>query len=316
MSEYSYYPITHPEIEEYFTKHKNLIWMAEAVDLSGDRKDWENLNEETKTFIKFWLAFFSEADGIICENLTERFQHDTSFIKEVGRFYAIQNFMEIIHNQTYGNMIEVLIDNPEEKEKMRNAIKNYPEISKIGEWVKKWMNRDIPLLERVVAFTCVEGIFFTGAFCAIYWLKRQNIMNGLCQANEWIARDESLHTKFGVALYHLLSSQYSSQYNILPQEKVYEIVKDAMNIIEEFIKNALQVELIGINSQDMITYVRCTCDVLVSSLGYSKIYNVDNPFPWMLLISLPNKTNFFEHRVTDYDKGNIKIDYDIDSDCF
>lgn len=311
---YSFFPINNPDLISFFDKQRQLVWYTENIDFSGDRHDWDiKMNDDSKEFIKFWLAFFSQADGIVCENLAERFQRDTSFIKEAGFFYGVQNFMEIIHNKAYGQMIEVFIRDNNEKNKMRNAIKYYPSVRKITDWAKKWMRSDAPLVERVIAFICVEGIMFTGAFCAIYWLKRQNILKGLCQANEWIARDEGIHTEFGIALYHKLINKYS--YEPVSEERIKEIVGECMKVVEEFNNTTLRVNLIGMDAESMNDYIKCTANVICRNLGVSESIYPDtiNPFPWMTMISLYNKSNFFEKKVSEYSRiQSDTYSYDVD----
>lgn len=312
FEDFSFYPINHSQIANLFEKQVQVFWTAEAVDFTNDRQQWDSLDDEEREFIKFWLAFFSQADGIVCENLVKHFQSDTSHIKEVGWFYAAQNLMEVIHNKVYGQMIEVFIRDNEEKMQIRNAIHHYPSIQKIANWIMKWMDSSIPLPERVIAFACVEGIFFTGAFCAIYWLKRKNVLPGLSQANEWIARDEALHTKFAVTLYYTLTI-VTKEYEEVGNQRIQEIIDSAMSVAEDFIRNALKVELVGMNADEMTEYVQCTADCLSTSFGAEKIYNKTNPFPWMLLISLPNKSNFFEKRVSEYGRmADNKYDYTLD----
>ena len=209
-------------------------------------------------------------------------------------------------------LIEAFFRDSEEKKKAFNAIKYYPSIRKIADWMFKWMNSDTPLHERVIAFACVEGIFFSSAFAAIYWIKRRNILHGLCKANEFIARDEAMHTEFAVALYHVLT-EIDRKYDPLPESRVHEIIGSAMEISEEFTRSALKVDLIGMNADDMVSYVKCTSNRLSESLGYSKIYDVENPFDWMSIIGLPNRSNFFETKVSEYSR-QAKSDFEFSLD--
>lgn len=311
---YSYFPIQSTLLEGYYQRHKNIIWTAQEIEYAGDRKDWKNLDENTKTVVKFTLFFFAQFDGIVNENLIEHFKHETSYIKEAANFYSVQEFCEVGHNETYSNLIETLIVDPEEKRKAFNAIKYYPSIRKIADWVFKWMDETIPLPERVVAFACLEGIFFSSAFATIYWIKRRNVLKGLCKANEFIARDEALHTEFAVALYHTITEGKFKRHSSLSKEKAHEIITSAVTIISEFTKDALKVDMLDLSSDDMIKYVKCTADTLSSSLGFGKIYKVPNPFDWMLTMTLPNKTNFFESRVSEY--GKVKVsDFEFDLDA-
>lgn len=310
---YSYFPIQSTLLESYYQRHKNIVWTAQEIEYAADRKDWKILDENTKTVVKFSLFFFAQFDGVVNENLIEYFKRETSFIKEAANFYSVQEFCEVGHNETYSNLIETLIVDPEEKRKAFNAIKYYPSIGKIAEWVFKWMDASIPLPERVVAFACLEGIFFSSAFATIYWIKRRNVLKGLCKANEFIARDEALHTEFAVALYHTITEGKFKRFDPLAREKVHEIISSAVAIISEFTRDALKVDMVDLSSEDMIKYVKCTADTLSTSLGFGKIYKVQNPYDWMLTMALPNKTNFFESRVSEY--GKVKTsDFEFDLD--
>lgn len=309
---FSYFPIHYPMIENLATKQTAIFWTTEEIDMTKDPSDWKNLPENIREFVKFILCFFAQADGIVMENLMGHFQEELSHIKECVHLYAAQNHIEAIHNKTYSTQIELLITDPEEKKKAFNAIKHYPVIRKIAMWMMKWMRSDLPLTERAIAFACVEGIFFSGAFCAIRWLRRMNILEGLCFANELIARDEALHTEGGVAVYHVLTG-VREEFPLLDQSRVHEIVKSAMEVSEEFIRGALRVDLVGMNADDMMEYVKCTADSLCVALGYDKIYEASNPFTWMAIMSLPNKTNFFEKKVAEYakqDTGDFGWDLD------
>lgn len=301
FSKYCFLPMKYKTLEKYYHDQKNAFWTPSEIDMSKDREDWINLDEGTQKFLTFVLSFFAQADGIVIENLIENFQRETNEYKEANAFYCMQNAIETIHNETYSLMIETFIQDLKERERALNAIDNYPSIRKIAEWMMKWMHSGRPLMERVIAMACVEGIFFSGAFCAIYWIKKSNKLRGLCKANEFIARDEALHTEFAIALYH----HYTSVVNkcpLLEEDIVHSIIKESMEVSENFIRDALNVELIGMNADEMIKYVRCTADRLSMSLGYDKIYGAENPFDWMMLIALPNKTNFFEDTVSEYSK--------------
>lgn len=308
-SKYCFSPMKYKKLLKYYEDQRDAFWTFAEIKMDqNDRRDWLSLNNNERKFLTFVLAFFAQADGIVIENLFENFQRETSDIKEANAFYSIQNAIETIHNETYSKLIETFIQDLDQREKAFAAIDNYPSIKKLAEWMMKWMNSDIPLPQRVIAFACVEGIFFSGAFCAIYWIKKTNKLRGLCKANEFIARDEALHTEFAIALYHHLTSVIH-KFDPLDETIVHNIIKSAMEVSEEFINDALNVELIGMNSKDMIQYVKCTADRLSTSLGYSEIYNTKNPFDWMLLIVLPNKTNFFEDSVSEYSKGNSNETY-------
>lgn len=312
LFKYSYFPIEYECLEKYYQLQKNMFWTAQDIDYKGDRDDWESLDDDTKRFVKFILFFFAQADGIINENLIDNFKKETSKYKEARYFYAAQEFIEVGHNETYSNLIETFIRDPEEKKIAFDAINNFPSIKKISDWMFKWMVQSIPLTQRIIAFACVEGILFSGAFAGVYWIKRKNILEGLTKANEYIARDEALHTEFGVALYHTMTKiDKNSGFEPLSKEKVHSIISSATSVAEEFIKDALKVELIGMNSEKLIKYVKCTSNKLSESLGYGKIYDVINPFDWMAIIGLPNKSNFFETRVTEYGKQS-KSDFEFD----
>ena len=313
-SQYSFFPIKHSNLESFYQRQKAIVWTPQELDYSRDRSDWDILDDGTKTFIKFILFFFAQADGIVNENLITNFKQQTSFFKEATFFYSAQEYIETIHNETYSILIETFIRDRQEKMRGYNAIKHYPSIKKIADWMFEWMDSKRFLTERVVAFACVEGIFFSSAFAAIYWIKRRNILQGLCKANEWIARDEALHTEFAVALYHELTSVANPRFSRLSEDTVHSIIKSAVAVSENFVREALQVDLIGMNADDMVDYVKCTGDVISMSFGYNPIYKVDNPFGWMAVISLPNKSNFFESKVSEYAKPVSDADFTFDLD--
>lgn len=315
--QYSFLPIKRIKLEAFYQRQKAVVWTPQEIDYSRDRSDWDNLDEGTKTFIKFILFFFAQADGIVNENLITHFKKETSFFKEATFFYSAQEYIETIHNETYSILIETFIRDRQEKLKGYNAIQHYPSIKKIADWIFEWMNSERPLVERVIAFACVEGIFFSSAFAAIYWIKRRNVLQGLCKANEWIARDEALHTEFAVELYHELTGADKPRFSRLPEDTIHSIIKSAVSVSENFVHDALQVDLIGMNADDMVNYVKCTGDVLSMSFGYNPIYEIDNPFTWMSVISLPNRTNFFEGKVSEYAKpagDTHDTDFDLDTD--
>ena len=310
--QYSFFPIKYPNLESFYQRQKAVVWSPQELDYSRDRSDWDTLDDGTKTFIKFILFFFAQADGIVNENLITNFKQQTSFFKEATFFYSAQEYIETIHNETYSILIETFIRDRDEKMRGYNAIKHYPSIKKIADWMFEWMDSKRSLTERVVAFACVEGIFFSSAFAAIYWIKRRNILQGLCKANEWIARDEALHTEFAVALYHELTKERFSR---LSEDTVHSIIKSAVTVSENFVREALKVDLIGMNADDMVDYVKCTADVLSMSFGYDPIYKVVNPFTWMSMISLPNRSNFFETKVSEYGKPGPEADFTFDLDA-
>jgi len=315
-SQYSFLPIKHKNLEQFYQRQKAVVWSPQELDYSRDRSDWDDLDEGTKTFVKFILFFFAQADGIVNENLMTHFKRETSFFKEATFFYSAQEYIETIHNETYSILIETFIRDSEEKLKGYNAIQHYPCIKKIADWMFEWMSSDRSLTERVVAFACVEGIFFSSAFAAIYWIKRRNVLQGLCKANEWIARDEALHTEFAIELYHELTGADQPRFPRLSEDTVHSIIKSAVAVSENFVRDALQVDLIGMNADDMVDYVKCTGDVVSVSFGYKPIYKIVNPFNWMAVISLPNRSNFFESKVSEYAKPADEADsvFDLDAD--
>lgn len=291
------FPIKFDDIWKMYKKQMDCFWRAEEIDLSKDLSHWESLNGDEKHFISMILAFFAASDGIVLENLASRFMNDVQ-ISEARAFYGFQIMMENVHSETYSLLIESYIKNKEEKSKLFNAITNFPCIKKKSDWAQKWIHDNRSSFStRLVAFACVEGIFFSGAFCSIYWLKKRGLMPGLTFSNELISRDEALHTEFAILLYSKLNKKTE-------KSRVYEIIKEAVEIETEFICEALPCKLIGMNSEMMIQYIKFVADRLIVQIGYKKIYNVTNPFPWMELISLEGKTNFFERHVSEYSLAN------------
>jgi ribonucleoside-diphosphate reductase subunit M2 len=291
------FPIQEQSIWEMYKKQVDCFWRAEEIDLSKDNKHWESLNADEKAFLSSILAFFAASDGIVLENLAQRFMGEVQ-LSEARAFYGFQIAMENIHSQTYSLLIDSYIKDPIEKDRLFNAITHYPCIKKKAVWAQKWIhdNRS-SFATRLVAFACVEGIFFSGAFCSIYWMKKRGLMPGLTFSNELISRDEALHTEFAVLLYSKLVKK-------MGKARIHEIIKEAVEIETEFICEALPCRLIGMNSQMMTQYIQFVADRLALQLGYDKIYNVSNPFDWMELISLEGKTNFFEKKVGDYALAN------------
>lgn len=314
-AKYCFLPITSKRLHEFYCKQRDSVWTAQELDFSNDQDDWLSLDPKIRDFLKFILAFFAQADGVVIENLMQNFQRETDHIKEARNFYAVQTYIETIHNETYGMMIVTYITDVVERDKALDAIKNYPSVHKIGKWMFEWMDRTkSTLLERVIAFASVEGILFSGAFCAIYWIKiHYNKLPGMCKANEWIARDEGLHTQFAVALYKHFTED-TKEYERLSESRVHEIIKSATDLAENFVRTSLKVETIEMSQDQMIEYIQCTSDVLCGWLGYSPIYNAKNPFPWMNLIGMDNKSNFFEHVVTEYSKGHNSNAFEFTTD--
>tara|TARA_B100001287_G_scaffold262502_1_gene252490 strand:+ start:794 stop:1771 length:978 start_codon:yes stop_codon:yes gene_type:complete len=298
------FPIQHEDIWNMYKKQVDCFWRAEEVDLSKDITDWNKLTKDEKHFVSMILAFFAASDGIVLENLGLRFMSEVQN-SEARAFYGFQIAMENIHSQMYSMLIETYIDDREEKSKMFNALDNFDCIKKKADWAKKWIgdNRS-SFATRLVAFACVEGIFFSGAFCSIFWLKKRGLMPGLTFSNELISRDEALHTEFAVLLYNKLLKKIN-------KTKIHELVKEAVAIEKEFITEALPCRLIGMNSNLMSTYIEFIADRLLVQLGYDAIYNASNPFDFMELISVESKTNFFEKRVSEYALADKAVDKDV-----
>jgi ribonucleotide reductase beta subunit family protein with ferritin-like domain len=292
LSRYTVYPIKYHTLWSLYKKAVASFWTAEELDLSKDYEDFMKLSDNEQHFIKHVLAFFASSDGIVFENIDMNFGSEIH-LSEARSFYAYQGFNEMIHGETYSLLIDTLIKDDDEKNTIFNAIETMPCVKNKCEWALKYMNSDMPLGKRLVAFACVEGIFFSGSFCAIYWVKRKGLMPGLCFSNELISRDEGLHQTFAVELYHTLGQKVD----------VRDIVKDAVDIETIFITESLPCALIGMNSDSMIQYIQYVADRLLVQLGEEKMYNVECPFQWMENISLDSKTNFFEKRVPEYAKN-------------
>merc|ERR1711862_887312 len=289
-------PIQYSEVWEMYKKHEALFWTAEEVDFAQDTSDWEKLTDSEQHFIKHILAFFA-SDGIVLENLCSRFSTEIQ-IPEARAFYGFQMAMENIHSETYSLLIEQYIREPAEKQKIFNAIETMPAVREKAQWAVQWMQKENSFAERGIAFAAVEGILFSGSFCAIYWLKKRGLMPGLTFSNELISRDEGLHAEFACLLYGMLQ-------NKLPDDCVHEIIKGAVDVERKFICEALSCDLVGMNSGLMTNYIEFVADRLLTALGHPKIYFSANPFDWMELISLQGKTNFFEKRVGEYQKAGV-----------
>jgi ribonucleoside-diphosphate reductase subunit M2 len=298
------FPIEHDDIWKMYKKQIDCFWRAEEIDLTKDLTDWNRLEKDEQYFISMILAFFAASDGIVLENLATRFMGDVQ-VSEARAFYGFQIAIENIHNETYSLLIDTYIKDEENKERLFNAIDTFPCIKKKADWAKKWIadNRS-SFATRLVAFACIEGIFFSGAFCSIFWLKKRGLMPGLTFSNELISRDEALHTEFAILLYTKLQKKIN-------KSRIYEIVREAVEIETEFICEALPCRIIGMNSDLMTQYIQFVADRLCLQLGYDKIYGTANPFPFMELISLESKTNFFEKRVADYALATKDKDEDI-----
>lgn len=291
------FPIQHHDIWEAYKQAEASIWTAEEIDLSNDLRDWEKLSDGERHFISHVLAFFAASDGIVNENLAENFVKEVQYA-EAKFFYGFQIMMENIHSETYSLLIDTYIKDPKEKDKLFNAIDTIPCVQQKAEWALKWIESD-SFAERIIAFAAVEGIFFSGSFCSIFWLKKRGLMPGLTFSNELISRDEGMHTDFACLLYnnHLV--------NKLSEERIREIIMDAVEIEKEFVTDALPVSLIGMNAKLMSQYIEFVADRLLQQLGCNKNYGAANPFDFMEMISLQGKTNFFEKRVAEYQKAGV-----------
>ncbi len=291
------FPIKHNDIWEYYKKAEASFWTAEEIDLSQDLKDWANLNDGERHFISHVLAFFAASDGIVNENLAEHFVAEVQYT-EAKFFYGFQIAMENIHSETYSLLIDTYVKDPTEKDKLFNAIETMDCVKKKADWALRWIDEG-NFQERLIAFAAVEGIFFSGSFCSIFWLKKRGLMPGLSFSNELISRDEGLHCDFAC---HLYTKHVN---NHLPEQTVIDIIKDAVEIEKEFVTDALPVNLIGMNADLMCQYIEFVADRLLNELVGQKIYNSSNPFDFMEMISLQGKTNFFEKRVGDYQKAGV-----------
>ena len=304
---FTIFPLKYHNLWEIYKKAQMSNWTAEEIDLNNDVKDWKSLTHNEQHFIKHVLAFFSASDGIVYENINTNFSKEIE-VPEVRSFYAYQEHNEMVHGETYSLLIDKYITDPEEKDKIFKAIETIPCIEKKAHWAFKWFNKNIPFNERLVAFACVEGIFFSGSFCSIFWLKKRGLMPGLSFSNELISRDEAMHQEFAVELFHML--KHKSE-----QDRIHEIVKDAVKYEKEFIIEAIPCKLIGMDSEKMSQYIEFVADRLLKQLGFKSIWNKENPFDFMENISLDGKTNFFEKRVGEYSKfsnqGNITFDDDF-----
>ena len=295
------FPIEHDDIWKYYKDNEACFWTAEEIDLSADLNDWNNkLNDNERHFIKHVLAFFAASDGIVNENLAENFVAEVQYT-EAKFFYGFQIMMENIHSETYSLLIDTYISDPKEKDYLFNAIETMPCVQKKAEWALRWIDNGT-FAERIVAFAAVEGIFFSGSFCSIFWLKKRGLMPGLTFSNELISRDEGMHCDFACMLYnnHIVHK--------LGPGVVTGIIKDAVEIEKEFVSDSLPVNLIGMNADMMCQYIEFVADRLLVELGQEKVWNVENPFPWMDMINLQGKTNFFEKRVGEYQKAGVTAD--------
>jgi ribonucleotide reductase beta subunit family protein with ferritin-like domain len=302
-SRFTTFPIRYPQLWDLYKKAVGSFWTTEEIDLAADLKDWERLTGDEQHFIKMVLAFFAASDGIVMENINLNFGSEVQ-IAEARSFYAYQSFNESIHGETYSLMIDKLVSDPVEKKSLFEAIETVPAVAEKAHWAQTWIGADAPFAQRLVAFACVEGIFFSGSFCSIFWLKKRGLMPGLSFSNELISRDEGLHQEFAVTLYSLLREKCSSN-------DIRKIVKHACEVESMFITEALPCKLIGMDADQMKQYIRYVADRLMRQFGEQPIYGVSNPFDWMETISLEGKTNFFEKRVGDYSKMMVQEGDDV-----
>ena len=291
------FPITNDQVWRMYKQAEASFWTAEEVDLSSDNHDWDRLSPDEQHFVKHVLAFFAASDGIVLENLAGRFMTEIQ-LPEARAFYGFQIAIENIHSEMYSLLLDTYIQDPAEKMRLFRAMETVPAVQKKARWALDWIGSDRPFAERLVAFAAVEGIFFSGSFCAVFWLKKRGLMPGLTFSNELISRDEGLHRDFACLLFKQLRDR--------PQEETFRrIIREAAEIEREFVTEALPVNLIGINAGLMSQYISYVTDHLLVSLGLSKEYGVENPFEWMEMISLQGKTNFFEKRVGEYQKAGV-----------
>ena len=310
-NKYSLYPITYPDVYEMYKKSRASYWQPEEISLAKDMEDWETMNADEKHFVSHVLAFFSASDGIVVENIDVNFSKDVQ-IPEVRAFYAFQEAMEAIHSETYSILLDKYVVDLDKKQHLQEGIRTIASIKKKADWTFRYMHKDQSFAKRLVAFACVEGIYFSGSFCAIYWLKKRNLLPGLAFSNELISRDEGLHTDFSVLLYNKLN-------NRIAESDVHHIVGEAVQNDKEFIIESLPCKLIGMNSDLMSQYIEFVADRLLVNLGYTKLYYSSCPFDFMENISLNGKTNFFEKRVGEYAKANVMNSsednaFDLDAD--
>jgi ribonucleoside-diphosphate reductase subunit M2 len=326
--QYTFLPTQFPHMLEAAEKQEAKFWVVHELDFTVDKKHWsgvgtnKSLTKNEKYFIEVVLAFFAGSDGIVLENLLSRFSEEIN-IPEVNYFYTFQAHMENIHSRAYSLMIDALIEDKARKHEIFNAIDTIPCVGKKAKWALKWINgkRDgnldasgSSIMTRLLAFACVEGIFFSGSFCALFWLKKRGLMPGLTHANELISRDEGMHTDFAVDVYKLLHDEFG--FRRRTEAEVHELFKDAVVIEKEFILDALSCELVGMNKELMSQYIEYVADRLLTQFSYAKIYNTPNPFQWMVAMSIDGKTNFFEKRVSEYALAGKEEDdaFDFDDD--
>ena len=303
---FTIFPIEHENLWMLYKKAQMSNWTAEEIDTSADMDDWKSLSDNERHFIKYILAFFAGSDGIVFENINNNFADEVQYT-EARSFYAYQVHNEMVHGETYSKLIDKYIRNDNEKRNLFDAINTIEPIKRKADWALKWFDKSRPFSERLLAFACVEGIFFSGSFCAIFWLKKRGLMPGLCFSNELISRDEGLHLEFALELFQMLKNKPS-------EHTIHEIVKESVEIEKSFIIDSLPCKLIGMNAERMSEYIEYVADRLLKQAGFNKIWNTQNPFDFMENISLDGKTNFFEKRVGDYGKIHETTDVTFDDD--
>jgi len=297
LNRFTLFPIQKPKLYQKYKEHLAVFWTPEEIDLAKDKKDWVKLSENEQFFVKNVLAFFAGSDGILQENIASRFLSEVQW-PEARQFYSVQIMMEAIHSETYSLLIDTYIEDRVEKEHLLHATQTIPCVRSKAEWAQKWMVSDESFATRLIAFSVVEGIFFSGSFCAVYWLKERGLMPGLTTSNEFIARDEGLHTDFACVLYEEIERK-------VLKAKVHKMIREAVKIEKQFITESLPCHLVGMNDKLMAQYIEFVADRLTTQLGYSKIYNTSNPFDFMERIGMEGKDNFFEKRVTSYAKSGV-----------
>jgi ribonucleoside-diphosphate reductase beta chain len=305
MGKYAIFPIQNHDLYSFYERQRDMFWVVGEIDFGNDRQMWDMLTSDEQHFITFVLFFFAQADGLVMENLAVNFQEEVKY-KEARMFYAMQNAIEAVHNETYSVMIDVVVRDEKMKQMAFNAIKHCPEIRTLAAWISHWTDRKHDLIVRLFAFAIYEGIFFSSAFCAIRWIKRNNVLPGFCQANELISRDEKLHLDFSVCLINKLIAETGASF---PRDVMIFMVQSSFDVLSKYIKQALRVELIGMTSEGMIEYTKICYNYLTTAIGFGDLFEAKNPYSWMEEISMHNKTNFFEHKVTEYSKTQSIDDF-------
>ncbi len=302
------FPVGRPETRKFYKLAEANFWVAGAIDFSKDRQQFDKMSTEEKNFLKNILAFFAASDKIVNMNLVDNFRRELD-IPEISEFYDFQTAMENIHSEAYAIQLDVLISNSEEKQRLFNAVQQMETVKAKANWAYNWMNSDISFPRRLVAFACVEGIHFSGSFCALYWVRNRGLLNGITKANQWISRDEGLHTDFAVHVYGLLKPEYK-----LPKDEIHEIITNAVKIEQQFIVSSLPYNLEKMNARLMCEYIEYVADGLSNKLGAGKIYNSKCPFDFMMQLEMDNVANFFETRVSEYKKRNVVLSEELTAD--